>query len=85
MARHAPCLSHPLYLSALRQYILALAKAFEAHPAVIAWQLGNEQEGAVTRLCCNPACEQAWREWLKKAYRTPEEFNRRLDLVSWGM
>ena len=85
MARHAPCLSHPLYLSALRQYILALAKAFEAHPAVIAWQLGNEPEGAVTRLCYNPACEQAWREWLKKAYRTPEEFNRRLDLVSWGM
>jgi len=85
MARHAPCLSHPLYLSALRQYILALGKVFKAHPAVIAWQLGNEQEGAVTRLCCNPACEKAWKEWLKKTYGTPQEFNRRLNLVSWGM
>jgi len=85
MARHAPCLSHPLYLSALRQYILALANAFKAHPAVIAWQLGNEQEGAVTRLCYNPACEKAWKEWLKKTYGAPEEFNRRLNLVSWGM
>jgi len=85
MARHAPCLNHPLYRSALREYILAMGKAFHEHPTVIAWQLGNEQEGAVTRLCYNPACEKAWREWLKKTYRTPEEFNRRLNLVSWGM
>jgi beta-galactosidase len=85
MARHAPCLNHPLYRSALREYILAMGKAFHEHPTVIAWQLGNEQEGAVTRLCYNPACENAWREWLKKTYRTPEEFNRRLNLVSWGM
>ncbi len=85
MARHAPCLNHPLYRSVLREYILAMGKAFHEHPTVIAWQLGNEQEGAVTRLCYNPACEKAWREWLKKTYRTPEEFNRRLNLVSWGM
>ena len=85
MARHAPCLNHPLYRSVLREYILAMGKAFQEHPTVIAWQLGNEQEGAVTRLCYNPACEKAWREWLKKTYRTPEEFNRRLNLVSWGM
>jgi len=39
----------------------------------------------VTRICYNPTCEQAWTEWLKKIYRTPEEFNRRLNLVSWGM
>ncbi len=85
MARHAPCLNHPLYRAALREYILALASAFKEHPTVIAWQLGNEQEGAVTRLCYNPACERAWKEWLKKTYGTPKEFNRRLNLVSWGM
>jgi len=85
MARHAPCLNHPLYRSALREYILAIGEAFKEHPTVVAWQLGNEQEGAVTRLCYNPACERAWREWLKKTYGTPEEFNRRLNLVSWGM
>jgi beta-galactosidase len=54
MARHAPCLNHPLYRSALRDYILAIGKAFHQHPAVVAWQLGNEQEGAVTRLCFKP-------------------------------
>jgi beta-galactosidase len=85
MARHAPCLNHPLYRSALRQYILAIGKEFKDHPTVIGWQLGNEQEGSVERICYNPACERAWKDWLRKTYHTPEEFNRRLDLVSWGM
>jgi beta-galactosidase len=85
MARHAPCLNHPLYRKALREYILVLGKEFKDHPTVIAWQLGNEMEGSVTRICYNPACEKAWTEWLKKTYHTPEEFNRRLNLVSWGM
>jgi beta-galactosidase len=74
-----------MYRAALREYILAMGKAFHDHPTVIAWQLGNEQEGAVTRLCYNPACENAWKEWLRKTYGTPDEFNRRLNLVSWGM
>jgi len=85
MARHAPCLNHPLYRKALREYILALGREFKDHPTVIAWQLGNEMEGSVTRICYNPACEKAWAEWLKRIYHTPEEFNRRLNLVSWGM
>jgi beta-galactosidase len=85
MARHAPCLNHPLYRNALRQYILAIGKEFKDHPTVIGWQLGNEQEESVKRICYNPACEGAWRDWLRKTYHTPEEFNRRLDLVSWGM
>ncbi len=85
MARHAPCLSHPLYRRALREYVLAIGREFHDHPTAIAWQLGNEMEGSVTRLCYNPACETAWTEWLKRTYRTPEEFNRRLNLVSWGM
>jgi beta-galactosidase len=85
MARHAPCLNHPLYRNALREYILALGKEFKDHPTVIGWQLGNELEFNVPRICYNPACERAWREWLKKTYHTPDEFNRRLNLVSWGM
>ncbi len=85
MARHAPCLNHRLYRAALREYILALGKEFKDHPTVLAWQLGNEMEGSVTRICYNPACEKAWAEWLKKTYDSPEEFNRRLNLVSWGM
>ena len=85
MARHAACLNHPLYREAMREYVLALGREFKDHPAVIGWQLGNEMEGMINVLDYNPACIQAWAEWLKKTYHTSEEFNRRLGLVSWGM
>jgi beta-galactosidase len=85
MARHSPCLNHPVYREALRQYLLALGKEFKDHPAVIGWQLGNEMEFMVPVIDYNPAAQRAWTEWLKQTYHTPEEFNRRLDLVSWGM
>ena len=85
MARHAPCLGHPTFRAAVRRYALALGKEFKDHPTVVGWQMGNEEEGSLERLCYNPACERAWREWLKKTYHSTEEFNRRLNLVSWGM
>jgi beta-galactosidase len=85
MYRHAACLNHPLYREACRRYIRAAASEFRDHPAVIAWQLDNEVEFLLNLVCHNPACETAWAEWLRKTYRTPEEFNRRLNLESWAM
>lgn len=85
MARKAACLNHPEYRKALRRYVMALGRAFRDHPAVIGWQLDNEIEFVVGRPCYNGACERAWHEWLKKTYETAGEFNRRLNLVSWGM
>ena len=85
MSRHCPCLNHPLYREACRRYIQALAAEFHDHPAVIGWQLDNEIEFMDGIVCYNPACEHAWRQWLERTYHTPEEFNRRLDLVDWGM
>ena len=84
MSRKCPCLNHPLYREACRRYIQALAQEFRDHPAILAWQLDNEIEYMVERICYNPACEEAWRKWLKKTYNSPQEFNRRLDLVSLG-
>ncbi|MGB8029910.1 MAG: alpha-amylase family protein [Terracidiphilus sp.] len=85
MSRKSACLNHPLYREACRRYIQALALEFSDHPAILAWQLDNEIEFMVERTCYNPACETAWRHWLEKTYHSPEEFNRSLDLVSWGM
>jgi beta-galactosidase len=85
MSRKAACLNHPLYREAVRRYVLALGDAFKDHPAVIGWQLDNEIEFMVDKVCYNAACDRAWHEWLKKTYRTAGEFNRRLNLVSWGM
>lgn len=84
MYRHAACLNHPLFREASVRYIRALAAESKDHPAVIAWQLDNEIEFRFNLVCYNPACERAWKDWLKKNYHTPEEFNRRLDLKSWA-
>lgn len=85
MSRKCACLNHALYRQACRSYIAALGSALKDHPAVIGWQLDNEIEPMVGVICYNPACEKAWQDWLRKTYGTPQEFNRRLDLVSWGM
>jgi beta-galactosidase len=85
MSRKSPCLNHALYRQACRSYIAALARAFKDHPAVVGWQLDNEIESMIWAICYNPACEQAWQDWLRETYHTPQEFNRRLDLVSWAM
>ena len=85
MSRHCPCLNQPLYREACRRYIQALALEFRDHPAILGWQLDNEIEFMVSTICYNPACERAWRLWLEKTYHSPAEFNRKLDLVSWGM
>ncbi len=85
MSRKCPCLNHPLYRSACRRYIQALAGEFHDHAAVIGWQLDNEIEFVDQIICYNPACEHAWRQWLEQTFHTPEEFNAKLDLVDWGM
>jgi beta-galactosidase len=85
MSRKSPCLNHPQYRDACRRYISAIGNEFKDHPAVIGWQLDNEIEFMVSVICYNPACDRAWRQWLQTTYHTTDEFNRRLDLVSWGM
>ncbi|MEW5974278.1 MAG: beta-galactosidase [Acidobacteriota bacterium] len=84
MSRKAACLNHPLYREACRRFVRALAETFKDHPAIIGWQLDNEMDIMVPRICYNPACDRAWTQWLLKTYSTPEEFNRRLHLQSWA-
>lgn len=84
-SRHAVCLNHPVYRAAVTRYVTALGRAFKDHPSVIGWQLDNEIEHKLNRVCSNAACQRAWRAWLVKTYGTADELNRRLLLTSWGM
>ena len=85
MARKAASLNNPKYREACRRYILAMGREFKDHPAVIGWQLDNEIEFMVGRVDYSAAARRAWTEWLKKNFKTADEFNRRLLLESWGM
>lgn len=84
-SRHSVCLNHPVYRAAVGGFVRALGRAFKEHPAVIGWQLDNEIEHMVNRVCYNPACRRAWQTWLMKTFHSAGEFNRRLLLTSWGM
>ncbi len=84
-SRHAMCLNHPAYRAAVMRYVSALGRTLKDHPAVVGWQLDNEIEHKLDRVCYNPACQRAWMAWLTKTYHTADEFNRRLLLASWGM
>ncbi len=87
MGRHAASRNHPLFRKELKKFILAYGAEFKDHPAVIGWQLDNEIEWTVgsSRIDHNPASLKAWKEWLKKNYRTKEEINKRLGLNAWGL
>jgi beta-galactosidase len=85
MGRKAACINSDLFREAIRRYLLSFGAAFKDHPAVIGWQIDNEIEFTVDRICYCDSCERAWRRWLKETYGSPAEFNRRLKLVSWGM
>ena len=54
MARHAPCLNHPLYRSALREYILAMGKPSKSTPRSSRGNSGTSRKapspGSVTTL-----------------------------------
>ncbi|MGH9668380.1 MAG: beta-galactosidase [Bryobacteraceae bacterium] len=71
MSRKAACLNHPLYREAVRNYVRALGGAFKDHPAVIGWQLDNEIEFLVDKVCYNSACDRAWHAWLRKTLSNP--------------
>ncbi len=85
MGRKAACINSELFRERIRHYLLAFGAAFKNHPAVIGWQLDNEIEPIVDQICYCDSCERAWHRWLKDIYGGPQEFNRRLKLVSWGM
>ncbi len=88
MGRKDICRTHPLYVAAVKRYVTALGKEFGRHPAVVAWQLDNEPDPPlfnINFIDYNPANERAWTNWLKKKYKTVDNFNTKLRLIEWGL
>lgn len=70
-ARHNHCYTSPVYREKTREMDKRLAKRFANHPGVILWHLSNEYGGE----CYCPLCQQAFRDWLKKKYKTLDDLN----------
>ena len=75
------CLGNPDFRRHSRIITEALARHYQNHPAVFAWQLDNESEG---NLCYCPVCAGHFRQWLAHKYRTLENLNQSWGTVFWS-
>lgn len=69
--RHNHCLTSPLYRKKVREINTKLAEHFGRRSSLVLWHISNEYSG---ECYCN-LCQQAFRDWLKKKYRTLDNLN----------
>ena len=77
-ARQHYCPSSPIYRTAARRLVEAMAERYAKHPALAMWHVGNEFGCHVPACYCDVSAE-AFRQWLRRRYATMEELNR-----AWG-
>lgn len=78
--RHNHCYTSPIYREKVWIINTELAKRFANHPAVKLWHISNEYGGE----CHCPLCQNAFREFLCKKYKTIEALNKAWYTVFWS-
>lgn len=78
--RHNHCLSSPVYREKARKIDTELVKRFGAHPTVKMWHISNELGGE----CHCELCQESFRGWLKKKYRTIDALNKSWWTTFWS-
>lgn len=81
--RHC-CINSHDYVRCSDRITEALGKRFGRNPNVVAWQLDNEAACHDALVCYCPECEKAFREWLKRRYKTPEALNEAWFSAFWS-
>ena len=57
-----------------------LAERYKDYPNIIAWHIGNEYDN----YCYCEHCENKFKEWAKKKYKTIEAINKAWNMNFWG-
>lgn len=78
--RHNHCYTSLVYREKVKKVNAGLVQRFDTHPAVVLWHISNEFGGE----CHCPACQEAFRQWLKKKYETIEQLNERWCTTFWS-
>ncbi len=78
--RHNHCWTSPVYRDRLRALNTALATRYKNHPALAAWHISNEYNGA----CYCDLCMADFQKWLKAKYETIENLNKRWWSAFWN-
>lgn len=69
--RHNHCPTSPIYREKCRIINTKLAERYGKHPMLAFWHISNEYNAA----CECELCRAAFREWLKKKYKTLDNLN----------
>lgn len=78
--RHNHCLTSPVYREKVRLIDTELAKRLGDHPAVKLWHISNELSGE----CHCPLCQDAFRDWLRRKYKTIDALNDSWCTTFWS-
>jgi beta-galactosidase len=79
--RRHNCYSDKDYRRLADGVVLAIARHYGSHPAVVGWQIDNEIANADCR--CDK-CRAGFQRWLKEKYRDLAELNRAWGTHFWG-
>jgi len=74
------CPNSKIYREFSVKLVEKLAERYANHPALLVWHIANEYG----TYCYCENCAKAFREWLKKKYKTLEELNKRWYTTFWG-
>lgn len=75
------CMNSPVFREKAKSIIEKLVSRFAKEPMVIGWQIDNELE---SNHCCCPVCEEKFREFVKKKYKTIEKVNEAYGNDVWS-
>lgn len=78
--RHNHCLTSPVYREKVRLINTELVKRLGNHPAVKMWHISNEYGGE----CHCPLCQDAFRDWLRRKYKTIDALNDSWCTTFWS-
>ncbi|MGQ9680971.1 MAG: beta-galactosidase [Anaerolineae bacterium] len=82
--RRSVCLVSAAYREHSRRIVRAMAGHYRDHPAVVGWQIDNEFGCHNSARCYCPACQQAFRAWLRDRYGTLDALNEAWGTVFWS-
>ena len=78
--RHNSCPNSSTYRYYAEKLATKLAKRYKDYDNIVAWHISNEFGGE----CYCENCQRAFREWLKKKYKTLDAVNKSFNTAFWG-